>query len=420
MPRNWVCLTLLLLLMAANARGAENWPEFRGPTGQGHSSVADLPTRWSPTENVVWKAAIPGKGWSSPIVWNGRIYLTTAVPLGLGAGPASDQSLRALCIDGNSGEILWNMELFRQDADATEPIHQKNSHASPTPVTDGEHLYVHFGTQGTACLTLDGETVWSTRELKYEPRHGGGGSPVLVEDLLVVSCDGMDRQFIVALERTTGEIRWKTDRPEYGESSRFSFTTPLVIDVDGRQQIVSPASDLVIAYDPEDGSEIWRVRYKGYSVIPRPVYANRLVYVSTSFNNPVLLAIRPTGRGDVTDTHVEWKLTKGAPHTPSMLLSGQELYCVSDKGIATCLDARTGEVHWQERIGGNYSASPLLAGDRIYLQSESGETTIIAASREFKEIARNSLNGATLASPAVIGSDLLIRTDEHLYQIGEH
>jgi outer membrane protein assembly factor BamB len=257
----YAVLPLLLLTIPAGAQAAENWPQFRGPTGQGHSSVADLPTRWSPTENVVWKAAIPGKGWSSPIVWNGRIYLTTAVPLG--DGPSSDQSLRALCVDGESGEIVWNAEVFQQETEGTGPIHQKNSHASPTPVTNGEHLYVHFGTRGTACLTLDGETVWATRELKYEPQHGGGGSPVLVGDLLVVSCDGNDRQFIVALDRQTGEIRWKTERPDDGDSSRFSFTTPLVIEVDGRRQIVSPASDQVIAYEPEDGSEIWRVRYKG-------------------------------------------------------------------------------------------------------------------------------------------------------------
>ena len=405
---------LVALFLAAGPAAAEDWTQFRGPTGQGLASASPIPVRWSPTENVAWKATVPGKGWSSPIVLDGKVYLTTAVPKE-GGPPAL--SLRTLCLDAKTGAIDWDIEVFQQTGAKLTKIHPKNSHASPTPVTDGKRLFVHFGTNGTAALDLKGNIRWKNDELHYSPVHGTGGSPVLVAGALVVSCDGGDVQFVVALDQETGRIRWKTDR-KADTVKRFCFSTPLVIDVNGRKQVVSAGPGLVAGYDPENGTEIWRVKYDGYSVVPRPVFGQGLLFLSTGYDSPTLLAIRPEGAtGDVTDTHVAWTMKKGAPHNPSPLLVGDELYLISDNGIATCLDARTGTQHWQNRIGGNFSASPLFSNGNVYIESEDGEGIVFKAAREFEEVARNSLKERTLASYAVSDGSLYIRTEQHLYQI---
>jgi outer membrane protein assembly factor BamB len=396
----------------AAVRG-ENWPEFRGPTGQGIATPQGLPLHWTETEHVAWKVPIEGLGWSSPIILDGRIYLTTAVPLKDG-GP-NEESLRALCLDARTGKQLWETEVFEQRGPTASKIHGKNSHASPTPLTDGKRLFVHFGTHGTACLDLNGKVLWRNQELKYAPVHGNGGSPILVDKRLIFSCDGRDVQFVVALDADTGKIRWKTERG-IDVPKTFSFSTPLAIEFGGRKQIVSPGPGAVFSYDL-DGRELWRVRYNGYSVIPRPVFDGERVFVSSSYDNPVVFAIRPDGKGDVTDTHVAWKLDKGGPHSASMLVVGTELYFVSDNGIAQCLDARTGDVHWKERVGGNYSASPLYADGRIYFQSEQGEAIVLKAGTTFEELARNPLPERTLASCAVSDGALFLRTDKHLYRI---
>jgi outer membrane protein assembly factor BamB len=235
---------------------------------------------------------------------------------------------------------------------------------------------------------------------------------------LIFGCDGAEVRFLIALDRNNGEVRWKKSRSG-NPFKQFSFSTPLLITVEGRKQIISPASDVVAAYDPADGSEIWRVRYKGYSVIPRPVYGQGLVFISTGFDSPSVLAIRPDGKGDVTDSHVQWTLKKGAPNTPSLLLVGEELYMVSDGGVASCLDARTGSVHWQKRVGGAFSASPIFAAGRIYLQSEEGVGLVLRAGKEFEQLARNDLGERSLASPAVADGALFLRTAGHLYRIAE-
>lgn len=401
---------LLLILALATPLLSADWTEFRGPTGQGLSSAKNLPLTWSDTENVAWKQELPGKGWSSPIILKGRIYLTSAVPQK--DDPNSSHSLRTFCLDVKSGKVLWDVEVFEQQAGVG--IHGKNSHASPTPITDGKQLFVHFGTHGTACLDLDGNILWTNRELKYAPVHGNGGSPVLVNDLLVLGCDGADVQFIVALDQKTGKIRWKTPR-DLNPDRGFTFSTPLVIEVAGKKQIVSQASGGVFAYDPADGGVIWSVLYgSGYSVVPRPVFGHGLVFVCTGYNTPQLLAIRPDGAGDVTETHVVWQSKKAVPHNPSPLLVGEELYMVSDGGVATCLDAKTGTEHWQQRLGGAYSASPIFADGRVYFQSEAGEGIVVEAGKTFKELARNPLKARTLASYAAADGFLLIRTETHL------
>ena len=401
------------LCLVGSVRG-ESWSEFRGPTGQGHTEASELPLKWSDSENVSWKQEIPGTGWSSPVTYRDRIFVTSAVP---GDNEAQgNYSLNAICLDAATGEILWNTKIFDQKADEDARIHSKNSHASPTPVVYGNLLYVHFGHQGTACLNLDGTVKWKTQEIQYRPVHGNGGSPLVTENAVIFSCDGAETQMLVALDRETGSVLWKTDRPtDY--SRKFSFTTPTLVEFEGRKQVISPGSGAVCCFDVITGKEIWRVNYDGYSVIPRPVVGHGMVYMSTGYGKPTVLAIRLGGEGDVTETHVEWKESKGAPNTPSLLLVGEELYMVSDKGIASCLNALTGEVYWQERVGGNYSSSPIYGAGRIYLQSEQGDGIVLKAGKEFENLATNSLGERTLASYAVDGQALLIRGQQHLYRI---
>jgi outer membrane protein assembly factor BamB len=405
-------LALLLPICTAFPAEAE-WPQFRGPTGQGISAARDLPIEWNATTHVVWKVASPGKGWSSPVISKGRLYLTAAVGEG-------DPALHAVCLDPADGRTLWSTEVFRPDPGVATTGHRKSSPASPTPIVAADRLYVHFGHMGTAALDLAGEVVWRQTELKYPPVHGNGGSPVLVDGALVFSCDGREAPFVAALEAATGRVRWKTER-KTSAKNQFSFSTPLAITIGGATQVVSPGSGFVAAYDPRDGRECWRVDYgDGYSVVPRPVYAHDLLFLASGFNKPVFHAIRPAGAtGDVTATHVAWKEPKGAPHTPSAVVVGDEVYFVSDAGIATCADARTGTVHWSERLGGNFSASPIVAEGRIYFQNETGVGYVVRAAKTYELLATNDLGERTLASPAAIDGALFLRSEGHLWRIGK-
>ncbi len=390
----------------------EDWREFRGPTGQGQYDGKKLPIEWSTTKNVAWKTPIGGHGWSSPIILDGRVYLTTAVPI----PETKDISLSALCVDAANGKPIWQKEVFLQDGAAAPKIHTKNSHASPTPITDSKHLFVHFGHQGTACLDLDGKIIWKTIEHRYAPVHGNGGTPILVGDKLVFSADGGNTQNVIALDKATGKTAWKTPRKITG-GKKFSFSTPLLIDVNGKPQIISPGTNAVMGYDPKDGREIWRAAYEGYSVIPRPVFGHGMIFFSSCYDSPVIHAIKVDGKGDVTKSHIAWKLAKGAPHAPSMLLIGDELYVVSDRGLASCLDAKTGKPHWQESIGGAYSASPFYADGKIYFQSEDGKTTVVRAAKQFEVLATSNLGERTFASYAVADGAIYLRTETLLYRI---
>jgi len=393
---------------------AEDWTEFRGPTGQGHSGTQKLPIAWSVTNNVIWRKAIPGLGWSSPVVARGRIYLTTGI-ISSNKGP----SLCALALETATGRMLWQSEVFRPTETESEPLNSKNSHASPTPVVAGDRLYVHFGHNGTACLDLTGKILWRNNTLRYKPFHGSGGSPILVEGKLVYSADGTSDPFVVALDAKTGQAVWKKTRATQAKN-KFSFSTPLLITVNGRREIISAGSGVVSALDPKDGREIWRVRYgEGYSVVPRPVYGQGLLFLTTGYDRAEILAIRPDGEGDVTDTHVAWRRTKGAPYTPSLLVVNTEVYAVDDKGLASCLDAKTGMVHWQQRVQGNYSASPVYADGRIYLQNEEGTGIVLKPGRAFTAVATNKVHERCLASCAVAEGAVFLRTAGALYRIGE-
>ena len=405
-----------LLIWGSALAAAEDWPEFRGPGGQGHASATSLPVNWDLQTDVRWKVALPGSGWSSPIVHGDRIFVTTAVPIG--GGSPTRQSLRALCLDAATGQVQWDVEVFVKPLAPDETIHPKNSFASSTPITDGQHLFVHFGPDGTACLDRDGRRIWVNDRLRYNSVYGAGGSPVFSDSRLVFLSDGAEDPFVVALHRDSGAVAWRTARPPM-PAPRWSFATPLVIDVAGRRQIVCPAANMVCSYDPETGSELWRVRYPNrWSIVPRPVYSHGLVFVCTGYTGPPeLLAIRPTGSGDVTDSHVAWRVDSNVPHTPSLLVVGDRLFMISDKGIASCLDVQSGRLHWRHRVGGNFSASPIHAAGRIYMVSEQGVCTVIAAADEYQQLARNDLQERTLASFAVVDQAIIVRTEKHLYRI---
>jgi outer membrane protein assembly factor BamB len=399
-------MKLGILALTALLALAEDWPQFRGPTGQGHSTETGLPLEWSETRNVKWKVPVAGRGWSSPVIADGRIWLTTSV------GDRTGASLRLMAFEIETGRQVVDAEVFRLRS--AQLLNFKNSHASPTPIVSGDRVYVHFGADGTAALKTTGEIVWQTR-LTYESQHGNGGTPALYGDLLIVNCDGADQAFVVALDKNTGKVRWKTSRRQPWDQA---YSTPLVIRVGDRDQLVSIGAYRAAAYDPQSGKEIWRVSYSdGFSNVPRPVYGHGLVYIATGFQEPTLLAVRVDGTGDVTKTHIAWSADRAVPHTASPLLVGDELYIVSDIGIATCFDARTGAVHWQSRLGGNYSASPVFADGRIYFQSEEGATTVIAPGKQLRRLATNTLDGDMLASMAISGSAIFIRTDTHLYRI---
>jgi outer membrane protein assembly factor BamB len=412
------CLALFLVcstdLHVSSLSLAADVSQFRGSEGQGHFASKGLPLTWSEKQNIAWKTRIDGLGWSSPTIAGEQIWLTTALNDG--------KSLRAICLGKATGRIVHNVEVVHLDDPG--PIHGKNSHASPTPVIDGERVFVHYGAHGTGCVSRDGKVLWTTRELKYAHAHGPGGSPVFFEDLLLLSCDGTDVQYVVALDKRDGRVVWKTPRKHVSDArirgeknAPMAFSTPLIVDVDGRPQFISTGADHVAGYDPKTGEEIWWSEYDGYSLVPRPVAGHGLVYVCSGYGSPVLYAIRLGGRGDVTKSHLAWKLERGAPLNPSPLLVGNELYIVSDGGVAMCLDAKTGHRHWQERLGGNFSASPIFAGGRIYFLDERGKTTVIQPGTTLQRLATNQLDGRTLASPVAVDGAIFLRTDQALYRI---
>jgi outer membrane protein assembly factor BamB len=381
----------------------QDWPQFRGPTGQGLSDEKGLPLTWSETEHVGWKTAIPGRGWSSPVVQGDRIWLTTATEEG--------RSLRAIAVDRDKGSIVHDVEVFHlRDLGNLNP---KNSQASPTPIVAGDRIYVHFGAHGTAALDGEGRILWKTT-LEYNGgQHGPGGSPVLYEDLLIVSCDGEDVQFVAALDVHTGKVRWKKRRDGYQ-----AYSTPLVVSRADGDQVISSGAHRAIAYEPRTGKEIWSVRYgDGFSNVPRPVYDDGLVFLCTGFQQPSLMAVRVDGKKDVTRTHVAWTTSKGVPLTSSPIAAGGVVYFVNDAGIASALDAKTGAEIWRVRLPGEYSASPIYADGRLYFLSEDGETIVVAPGKEFRALARNRLDGPTLASMAVSHGAIFIRSQNHLYRL---
>jgi len=400
---------------------AKEWTKFRGPTGDGHVTVKSIPLKWSDTENVKWKVSVPGKGWSSPVISKGKIYLTSAVAEGDNQDAADvHRELRVICYDSSDGKELWNTKVFEQKP-LKRPIHSKNSHASPTPIIEDGKVYVHFGHMGSACLDLKGKILWKNNELKYDPLHGNGGTPIIVDNLFFYSADALTNPFVVALDKNTGKVLWKKQRSETDQSRKFSFSTPTLIRMGGRSQIISPASGAVFSYDSKTGEELWSVDYGGWSVIPKPGVYKNMIYVGTGYERAHILGIRvdEKSKGNVTESHVEWEITKRAPNTPSFMVVDDLLYFISDGGIATCVEPLTGEIIWQERTAGPISASPVYFNGMIYFLDEQGKTTVIKAGRKFEIIAENKIKERTLASFGISEGAIYIRSEKSLFRIGE-
>jgi outer membrane protein assembly factor BamB len=409
----------IVVLATASLHAEPLWPEFRGPTGQGHSLATGLPTEWSKTKNVRWRQEIEGRAWSSPVVANNTIYVTNAEPL-VGKGEDRGVRLTVIAMDAATGKATWTTPIFEVKLGDGLKMHSKNSHASPTLIFEGGKLYAHFGHHGTACVSDSGKLLWQTQEHAYPPVHGTGGSPALWRDLLIFNADGASNPSVIALEKRTGRTAWKVARPENEAKRKFSFSTPLVIDVGGKDQLITCGSGMVQALNPKNGEPIWHVLYGGgYSVVPRPVFAHGMVFLSSGYDKPVGLAIRADGKGDVTTTHVAWTAEKRVPLNPSMLVVGDDLYMLDDKGMLSSRDARTGAVHYEERLIGPSSSSLLYADGHIYAIDEQGKAAVVQPGKTFQVLATSELNEKTLSSMSVCDSDLLIRTEAALYRIGK-
>ena len=424
MKPKFVFLTAALLAVAAAPRAGENWPQFRGPTGQGVADATGLPVTWSETENVKWKTPLKGKAWSSPVVWGAQIWVTTATEDG--------RQLGAIAVDRESGRIVHELALFT--VEQPQYADKFNSYGSPTPVLEAGRVYVTFGSAGTACLdTATGKVLWERRDLPCNHWRGAGSSPTLWENLLIMHFDGADHQYVVALDKRTGRDVWRTNRsvdfqdltpegkPMRDGDFRKAFSSPLVITHDGKPLLISAASKATYAYNLVDGRELWRVEErKHHSGTVRPVAGNGFVYTATGLARGELWAVRLGGKGVVTDTHVAWKVTRNVPNRPSPVLTGDLLFMVDqDGGVVTCLEAMTGKEVWKERLpgAGSYSSSPVLAEGRLYFFNENGHGTVIEAGRAFKVLAANKLDGGFMASPAVAGRALFVRSKTHLYRL---
>jgi outer membrane protein assembly factor BamB len=407
----WLHALALTAFLALGPRGSADWPQFRGSSSDDDEHPIHLPLTWSETNHVRWKTAVPGQGWSSPVIRREQIWMTTAT--------ADGRSLRALCFHAKTGRLIREVELFTPEA--LEPKNALNSFASPTPLLDDERVYCTFGAYGTACLSAkDGRILWKSAELKVDHAEGPGSSPILYRDLFILNCDGTDSRYVVALDKWTGRRVWRAERSAVINKApglKKAFCTPLVISWQGQDQLISPGAWRVSSYDPRDGRELWWADIPGFSNVPMPVFRHGLVYVCSGFFNAEIWAIRPDAHGEVSASQIVWKYKKQVSLKPSPLVVGDELYMVSDGGIATCLEARTGQEIWQERIGGEYSASPIAAGKRIYFFSQDGASVVLQASRQFQVLATNRLESGFMASPAIDGQALILRTKTHLYRI---
>jgi len=411
----------LLPLVLCSMASASNWPQFRGPNGDGHASTNRVPTEWSEEKNVKWKTAVHGRAWSSPVIWGRQIWLTTATP--------DAKELFAVCVNADSGEIVRDQKLF--EVERPQFVHQFNSPGSPTPVIEEGRVYVTFGSPGTACLdTHTGKVQWERRDLECNHYRGAGSSPILFGNLLIMNFDGSDRQFVIALDKMTGQTVWQKNRsidykdlgpdgqPQAEGDFRKAFATPHVAIFDERPLLISEGAKAAYGYNPLTGEELWRVEERqNHSAGTRPVVGRGLIFFPTGWSQGQLLAVKPGGRGDVTSSNVAWRVTKAVAKKPSLLLVGDLIYMINDGGVATAIEAETGREVWSERIGGNYSASPLFADGRIYFFSEEGKTAVIEAGRDFKKVGENKLDGGFMASPAVTDGALILRTKTHLYRI---
>ena len=411
-------LILSCAFFAGSLWAAENWPEFRGPSADGHSDATGLPLEFGEGSHVKWKTAIHGKGWSCPVIWGSQVWLTTATEDGT--------ELSALCLDKDSGKILFDKLLFK--VGTPQFCHKFNSYASPTPVIEEGRIYVNFGSPGTACLdTKTGAKIWERADFVCNHYRGAGSSPIVWNDLLIMNFDGSDFQFMVALDKKTGKTVWKVDRsvdykdldetgkPKAEGDLRKAFSTPRVIEVNGQPVLLSSGAKAHYGYDPRTGKELWRLDDPTHhSAATRPVVGFGMAFITAGFSRGAVYAVKLGGSGTVEPT---WQLTKGAPNKPSLLLIDDLLYMINDGGVATAVEAKTGDVVWTERVGGNFSAAPLYADGKIYLCNEEGKITVLAPGRQYKVLAENHLDSGIMAAPAAAGKALYIRTKTDMYRI---
>lgn len=433
MINQWIRL-LMTVTLASSIAQAEDWPAWRGPGGQGVASDGRIPAKWSETENVTWRTEIPGRGFSSPLIVGDHVWLTTAhevaaseeeakarLEANTGGQPVtvlSEVRIHAVCLSKQTGDLLKDIPILHKKD--PQWVHSTNSYASPTPIIEAGKLYSQNGSYGTCCLDIEsGEMVWRNQELWVMHENGPGGSPLIWNDLLIFHMDGSDKQFIVAIDKHTGKVAWKTARSGEMASNpqlQKAYGTPIVADVGGRDVVVSPAANWVYGYDPESGEELWKVAYGGlgFSIVPKPVVGDGMIYVGTSFMKPQMLGMSVTRSA----LEISWSHKRNVPAVSSPILVGDALYFISDKGgILTCLDAKSGKEIWRERIGGNHSASPTYAGGLLLFHSKEGETAVLKPGPEFELLHRNKLDGSHLASAAVSDDALYLRTDKALYRI---
>lgn len=406
---------MTLFLTIASLVSAENWTRFRGPNGQGISSEVDLPVTWSATKNIEWKTSIPGKGWSSPIVYKDRIYLTTATEDGV--------SCHIVCVDRRNGTVSWDKEVHRQK---TGPMRRQNSFATPTPVTDGKRIYAVFYDGTIVAVDLAGNLVWKSQEMKFFSLHGLGASPILANGQLIMPFDGSSKEegklgwkipwknaVILSLDAETGSVRWKGKRGE----SRVGHVTPILVD--DESQVVTAGGDRVQGFDVKTGKRIWSIYSQGEGVTPSPVVGEGLIFTSSGFEAPTTRAIKLGGQGDITKSHIAWEQTKGVSALASLLYVKPYVYSITRDNILHCLKASSGDIVWMKRLEGVHSASPVYADGKIYVLSEDGVTLVLRPGSEYDEIASNDLEETCLASMAVSNGQFFIRSAEHLFCIGK-
>ena len=400
------------------------WNQFRGPLGNGTSVEKDLPVKFSEgSPEIVWKSPLPGRAWSSPVVWDKQIWVTNGPEIQntTKEKPKLDKPLElsAVCFDLDSGKVIHDLVMFR--VDTPQFTHATNSYASCTPFIEEGRVYIHFGAYGTACLDpASGKKIWERTDLECDHFRGPGSSPVVYGDLLYLTFDGYDQQYIIALDKLTGKTVWKKDRGiDFGTTdgdAKKGYSTPILIEAGGRKLLISPFAAATIAYDPLNGDPVWMVRHGGMNAAGRPLYGNGLLYISSADGPNPLVAVPPTGEGEITK-NIVWRAIKSVPKRPSPILVDDLLFMISDNGVFSCLDAKTSQEIWTQRIPGEYWASPLYANGLIYAFSQKGDVPVFKASREFELVAENKMAEGFIASPAVAGRSLIFRSKTHLYRI---
>ena len=417
-------LPILLSIGYAEPTLKDQWPEFRGPNGNGIvAGERGLPTTWSEEKNIAWKTKIDGKAWSSPVVWDDQIWITNS--------SADGKLMEGICINKKDGKIKYRLSLFSNET--VEPLgNNVNSYGSPSPVIEKDAVYIHFGSYGTTAIdTNSGKEIWKRTDLECRHFRGPGSSPIIFQDMLILTMDGVDFQYVIALDKKTGKTKWKTERSTKWDDVepdgkirgdgdlRKAYTTPTFLKVAGKTIMISPGAKSCFAYNPINGKELWNITYSGYSNASRTVIYKDNAIINSGYGKPHLISVKidPSAAGDISGTHINWDIFKRVPKRSSPIIVGDQLYMTTDEGILTCLDAKTGESNWSDRMPGHYSASPIFADGKLYFFSEMGHCYVIAPGGDYNLISKNKLDSGFMASPAISGKAIYARSKTHLYRI---